>query len=164
MPKKGDEMDKTTLAPPWITTMQEICVLFDGDPDIITDWDEESTTLKIYVGNAIKAGALMRLLPEEYTFGNVVMTVLVIPSNEPANKMALYSRAFAGNPAFSMAETVNLPTGGSMDFVLFEPKVVQYYNDDISDYNGICTTLYQDIAKRVFQDPDVHFCSVKVSG
>lgn len=43
---------------------------------------------------------------------------------------------------------------------MFKNKVVQYFNDDLSDANGVCSTLYQEIAKRIFgENPMIYFCT-----
>ena len=45
-------------------------------------------------------------------------------------------------------------------YVIFANKVVQYFNDSLSDAHGVCSTLYQDIARDVFGDDcGVYFCT-----
>ena len=47
-----------------------------------------------------------------------------------------------------------------MTYVVFVKEVVQYFNDDLGDANGVCSTLYQDIAKRLFTSTEgVFFCT-----
>ncbi len=48
-----------------------------------------------------------------------------------------------------------------ISYILFEPKVVQFFNDDLGDLNGLRSTLYQDIAANVFEDAHegVFFCT-----
>ena len=50
---------------------------------------------------------------------------------------------------------------GSFHYAVFQSKVVQFFNDDMSDINGNCTTLYQEIAKDVFSGraEGVFFCT-----
>lgn len=39
-------------------------------------------------------------------------------------------------------------------------KVVQYFNDDLGDAHGVCSTLYQEIAKDVFGEHEgIFFCT-----
>ena len=43
---------------------------------------------------------------------------------------------------------------------VFAKEVVQYWNDSLSDPYGKVSTLYQDIAKDIFEDTDgVMFCT-----
>ena len=37
-------------------------------------------------------------------------------------------------------------------YIVFKNKVVQYFNDDLKDVNGFCSTLYQKIAKDIFAE------------
>lgn len=47
-----------------------------------------------------------------------------------------------------------------MTFIVFQNKVVQYWNDDLGDINGNCSTLYQTVAKDVFGDVEgIFFCT-----
>ena len=49
------------------------------------------------------------------------------------------------------------------NFVVFVPEVVQFYNDDLGDINGLCSTLYQDLAKDLFgEEAGIYFCTDKV--
>ena len=49
--------------------------------------------------------------------------------------------------------------------VRFKPRVVQFFDDDISDFNGNWSGLAQDIAREVFGDGlrSVHFCTAAVN-
>ena len=93
-------------------------------------------------------------------FGNVVVKITVIPANKlGSTKVSLFQKAFKNNPAIAVIDTVNTPFG-THSFVIFEKKVVQYHNDDMFDFNGVCSTLYQDIAKDIFGEfNDIHFCT-----
>ena len=45
-------------------------------------------------------------------------------------------------------------------YVIFKKEVVQYFNDNLGDYNGICSTLYQELAKNVLKpQPGIFFCT-----
>ena len=45
-------------------------------------------------------------------------------------------------------------------YVVFVNEVVQYFNDDLGDVYGQCSTLYQEIAKDVFGETEgVFFCT-----
>lgn len=151
--------NKMNLATPWTTFFRKIEALFKDDPEVNVVYDAESRAVKLFVDNAEKADALMKLLPGEKVFGNVTMTIEVIPANEVAeSKASLFQKAFEGNPAFSFVK--NVEGIFSMSYVVFKKKVVQFFNDDLGDLNGLCSTLYQDIAKDVFKEQNgIYFCT-----
>ncbi len=72
----------------------------------------------------------------------------------------MFKIAFNGNDAVERVQATKIRGLGELTHVVFENRVVQYFNDDISDINGLCSTLYQDIAKRVLKNIDnVFFCT-----
>ena len=148
------------LSPPWAEFYQEINALFGDDPAINVSYDEEQYVVTLRVEDQNKADALEALLPKERTFGNVTVRVHVIPANcGQSSRLSLFHRAFEGNPAF--AHAISVPSSGAAfgaEYILFRKKVVQYFMDDLSDPNGVRSTLYQDIAADVFgADPGVFF-------
>ena len=153
------------LSPPWTKFYKELEALFKDDPGIKMAFEEVENgsgyKIKLYVEGANKAEALAELLPAEKQFGNVTVSIEVIPANlNKEDVIQLYRAAFEGNPAFSYAEVVTGISAPNFNYIVFEPEVVQFFNDDLSDINGYCSTLYQEIAKDVFVErPGVHFCT-----
>jgi hypothetical protein len=150
------------LSPPWMTYCHEFDALFGDDPEVQVVWndDDDQKSISLYVKNAAKADALTRLLPTEKTFGNVVVKIKVIPANKEVepSMIELMETAFKGNPAFSYAASVSdlFP----INYVVFANKVVQFYNDQLDDPHGVVSTLYQTIAKDVFENVNgVYFCT-----
>ena len=47
--------------------------------------------------------------------------------------------------------------------MVFEKAVIQFFNDDITDINGVESTLYQNVAKEIFEDDvktgSIFFCT-----
>lgn len=151
---------KTGLVAPWINFYREIEALFKDDPDITIEYDEDAYTIDLYVVGEKKADALAQLLPTERTFGSITAHVEVIPANRPsASRIFLYEEAFRGNPAFAYANCVPMGPSIGADYVVFKNRVVQYYNDDLSDINGLRSTLYQELAKDIFGEDNVFFCT-----
>lgn len=151
------------LSAPWVKFYREIEALFAQDDEVKVTYDEEANEVKLYVDNARKADALTQLLPSEKAFGNVTVKVTVVPSNKVMTKADLIDEAFVGNPALNFvwhADTIM----GSYDYAVFAAKVVQFFNDDLSDINGNETTLYEDIARDVFGESDVFFCTEPING
>lgn len=147
------------LSPPWITFMHEIVALFNQDPDIDIKCDEEEPRIKLYVKGAGKAEALTKLLPTDKEFGNVILKIEVIPANEEDKPADLIRRAFEGNPVLEQVVSVPGPYG-AFNYAMFKKEVVQFYNDQMDDVCGNKNTLYQEIAKDVFNQQDgVYFCT-----
>lgn len=148
------------LSAPWVNFYRELEALFVQDPEVKVVYEEENNEVKLFVDNARKADALTQLFPAEKEFGNVTLKITVIPANNAdVSKADLLAEAFDGNPALSYIQHVDAVLG-SFDYAVFQNKVVQYFNDDLSDINGLRSTLYQDIAKDVFgEDAGVFFCT-----
>lgn len=153
-------MEDVRLSSPWAIYFRQVQALFAEDPAVKVVFDENANELKLYVEGASKAEAIEKLLPTEMTFGNVVMKITVIPANNVnEDKLTLISTAFEGNPALSDIVSKEL-FGKPIIYVLFRKEVVQYFNDDLSDAHGICSTLYQDLAKEVFGESEgIFFCT-----
>lgn len=153
--------EKVKLSSPWINFYHEIVALFGEDPDIKIEYDEDELEIKLFVDNPTKADALTKLLPNERVFGRIVLKITVIPANDVnSSDSALFQKAFEGNPAFSYIENVDGAFTFNASYVVFKNKVVQYFNDDLSDVNGFRSTLYQEIAKDVFGNTNgIYFCT-----
>ena len=150
------------LASPWVQYYREIEALFGDDPDIKVLFDEDDLVVRLLVNDHDKADALTQLLPASKEFGNVTLYISVIPNNEVAapSKISLLKRAFHGNPAFRYAASAEGLYTNPIHYVVFANKVVQYFNDDLGDVNGLCSTLYQEIAKDILGESDgVHYCT-----
>lgn len=154
------EEKKVGLSSPWVAYYREIVALFGDDPDIKIEYYEDENTIKMKVQGQEKADAITELLPPERKFGNIVLKIEVIPANSlSANRVETFQKAFEGNPAFSFVASVPVD-GGEFSYVVFKNKVVQFYNDNLSDYYGNRSALYQDIARDVFGDiTGVWFCT-----
>jgi len=175
-------MAKLQLVSQWTNFYHEVNALFRYDQNVTVIFDEEETEVKLYVNGNEKAEALSELLPDVRKFGNVTLRVAVILVNDnPAScyyksqkapslckghssiteMEGLFFTAFRGNPVFSFAYSVDLQTN-KIIYVVFRNEVVQYYNDDLRDYYGQCSTLYQNIAADIFKPIDgVHYCTDK---
>jgi len=160
-------MDKNLhLSPPWIDYANELVSLFGDDPDIKLDYKEDEKILTFFVDNTDKANALTKLLPAEKNFGGTIFYTKIVPadrSEEPTDA-ELIKLAFKGNRAVANivdAELFEHP----VTYVAFQKKIVQYFNDDLSDLHGNKTTLLQEIAKSVFPDKtNVFFCTDNAGG
>lgn len=149
------------LSAPWICYYRKIDALFGEDPDVSVKYDEDINEITLLVNGQEKANALTQLLPTEKSFGNVTIKITIVPANKPVQKIDLFKTAFEGNPAFSYAVTVDTGmTSNTFNYCVFRNKVVQYFGDNLNDVNGNISTLYECIAKDVFEDTEgILFCT-----
>ena len=152
-------MSEVGLQAPWILFARQIQKMFEKDEEVKVVCNEKDNEIKLLVNNTIKADALSLILPSEKTFGNIIVKITVVPANEEKTS-DLFKRAFAGNAAVNKIEVVNDLFENDGVYVLFNPAVVQYFADDISDFYGNTSTLYEDLAREIFEKtPQVHFCT-----
>lgn len=150
------------ISPPWITYINMVEALFDGDPQIACNvvTTSENPSIVLACNNGDKVAALQKILPEEVDFGNVKLKVAVdgVPSNKAfATKKELFDTVFFKNPAY--AYSVSPADTGvywfSFTYVVFKNCVVQFFNDNLNDCHGVISTLYQDIAEQILTGPAV---------
>ena len=145
------------ISPPWVTYINKLEAMFDGDPQIAcnVDCSAANPSIVLAVNNPDKAAALLKLLPETVTFGNINLSVGIDGTNGISNRAfptakELFETAFKGNPAFAY---VVVPEGVwyvPFTYVVFKNCVVQFFNDNLNDPHGLISTLYQDIAEELF--------------
>ena len=161
-------MSEVGLQSPWVTFVEEVKELFKNDPEVHVEYDGQydgQYELKLFVDNDDKYDALTKILPSVKVFGNVVLNITLVPANaegaEEEDLGELFEKAFAGNPALAFVAKQEDPAVGPVaTYVVFKKEVVQFYNDDLSDYFRNKNTLYQDIAGNVFgRDLGVCFCT-----
>ena len=149
------------ISPPWITYVNKLQALFDGDPMIAFNTDyqsEDGPQVVLATTDPDKAAALMKLLPEQKVFGNVTLNIYVdcptVSNLAFPTPKALFETAFKGNPAFAYA--VSPADEGiwffGITYIVFKNCVVQFFNDNLNDCHGLISTLYQDIAEEIFAD------------
>lgn len=150
------------ISPPWVTYINKVQALFDGDPQIAcnVEWNAPNPAITLACNNGDKVTALLQILPTEVKFGNIVLKVNVdgIPSNRAfVSKKELFEVAFEKNPAFAYA--VAPADDGynwfDMVYVVFKNCVVQFFNDNLNDCHGVISTLYQDIAEEILTGESV---------
>ena len=155
----NEESKVVKLSSPWMIYYRQIKALFSQDPNVKVIFDEENFTVKIYVTGGSKAEAIEALVKSK-TFGNIEVKIDVIPANpENMTKIDLVKAAFEGNPILEKIESGTL-FDQPISYVVLKKEVVQYFNDDLSDINGVCSTLFQDLAKEIIgEEESVYFCT-----
>lgn len=166
-------MTKLGIEAPWYTFAKQVKALFDSDPDInvgdLCEVEDEFFTyvLDITVKNHEKYLALDRVMQKKKVFGNATVRICLYDlenTNEDIDdRIELYTKIFNGNPHVRSVERVTDFTGNQVGYVCFEPEVIQFPDDNISDIDGKWNGLAQDIAKELFEDDffGVYFCTAK---
>lgn len=147
------------LSAPWAIYAAEAEALFECDEEVVVEYDDEGRRLMLRVANAVKADALARLLPAERVFGNVTLTVAVVPASDGATDEQVWRWAFDGNPAFAGVVTDAMPDGSPITFAVFEPECAQWLADDTSSPFGVQTRTYEQVARDVLEPGDVRVTS-----
>ena len=163
----NDGEDNVGLTPPWISHARKIYALFGKDPDIDIVYDPDEPEVKLYVAKTAKAEAIASILPAEEEFGNIKLKITVVMPNEIAAADVL-AAAFDGNPILSEIGRIFSADGANkppMCYVVFSNEVVQYFNDDLSDANGVASTLYEQIASDILEPKEgVFYCTAVDEG
>lgn len=159
------------MSPPWVTYVNKLQALFDGDPQIAFNVDykaEGGPSVVLATNNPDKAAALMKMLPTSKWFGNVKLSIGVdcptVSNLAFPTYKALFETAFSNNPAFSYCVAPAQEGYVFVDFtyVVFKNCVVQFFNDNLNDAHGLISTLYQEIADEIFKDMGfygVYYCT-----
>lgn len=127
-------MSKMTLVSPWVEYFRKLEAIFKDDPEVTLRYNNADVSVKLFVSNQDKADALEALLPKTVSFGNVELTITVIPSNFKGTTIDIFRKAFNGNPIVTEIQTVSDPAlANDINFIVFENRVVQYFNDDAGD-------------------------------
>ncbi len=154
------------LEAPWYTYQKKVKALFGLDEDIdvgeVYNSDNCDYAFNIEVRDRDKFVALDRVMPKKAIFGNVILEIVLIDKADEdgtATAIELYKTIFKNNPIVKDIREIQDGSGALHGFVRFQPEVIQFFHDDISDYNGNWSGLAQDIAKEVFANQNVHFCT-----
>ena len=157
----AEEVPAPTMSAPWYTYVRKLKALFEADPEVRIFFYEDDNTVELTTDTVEKAEAIRMLLPPEVHFGNVLVKVhVILPPQPDPDITSIIKAAFKGNPNFVDCLTIK-PEGTSnpFTFVIFENKVVQIWNDDISDANGLYSTLLEALASQVLALPDGVYCN-----
>ena len=163
---------KYSIEAPWYEYRKKLYALFERDPDIIVNGVHETEDEDVQYGIDIevldheKFVALDRVLPKLKRFGNVTLGITLFDEENSCDAdigIGIFKTVFKGNPIVKDIKDVEDFTGTRHGFVRFQPEVIQFFHDDISDYNGNWSGLAQDIAREVFGDArGIHFCTAGV--
>lgn len=169
-------MNNLKIQSPWQSFQGKVKAMFEHDPfvevsDLIDGAQGGCYILPIVVKKHAKYEALVRLIPRTVTFGNIVVETQLydtengISSVEEISK--LFAAAFEGNPIFRDVKQARDLTGTVHSFVRFEPVVLQFFNDNLADFNGNWSGLAADIAMgelfTEYAEMGIHFCTAPMA-
>lgn len=164
-------MMKFSIEAPWYTHQKKIKALFENDQDITVgdiyevDNDDVDYAFDIEVKNHDKFMALGNVIHGIKEFGNVRLAIVLYDEeNRDIHPGAdLFKTIFDGNKIVKDIKSTTDPAGVEHVFVCFQPEVVQFFDDDLTDYNGNFNGLAEDIARDVFdEDWSVNFCTADI--
>ena len=156
-----------TLSAPWDIYRKKLLALFDKDEDIEVKGVTNDYELHIVSSNIRKFNALRNLLPPIKTFGNVTLRIIIDYKEEQAfNYRQAIKDLFNDNGRVTQIVDVKDPASISHVFVLFKPEVIQFFSDNMFDYNGLWSGLAQDLCTEIFEGAQtncVHFSTDRVA-
>lgn len=162
------------LEAPWDSFRKKVNALFGQDPDIIVgevyEPEDGSTdfAFDLEIRDHEKYLALDRALPKVRKFGTVTLGIVLYDEENAADgndRVDLYRTIFQGNPIVKdIREAVDF-AGARHGFIRFQPEVIQFFDDDISDFDGNWSGLAQNIAREVFETESagIHFCTAPLN-
>ena len=156
-------MNSVSASSPWMSFARKLYMLFGQDPDIRLVYETDGPEIKMYVNDIIKADAINKKIPNNVEFGNVSLKITIIPSNTEKSNGDTFEKIFIGNPIFKGVVVDDDPISFGLTHVIFENKVVQFFDDQLNDPNGLESTLYEDIAREVFENGDGVFFNTEAS-
>ena len=157
----------TKLSPPWYAYHRKVRAMFGRDPEVhikdLADLGDGKFSYMILVYNQAKAEAIKAILPQTVEMGNVTISAAILGPNEDGIECCrkpiteLFEDAFSGNPIFEKAvkRTLGIMT---FSYCVFKKEVIQFWNDDLSDYCGNYSGLASDIAREIFNPFDIQYC------
>lgn len=165
-------MMKLRLEAPWYTYQKKLGKLFELDEQIDVgeiyqpDDDEVDYAIDIGVKNHKKFIALDRAMPNAVDFGNVRVRINLLDEENMEDDPAieLFKTIFEGNRLVKDIKELTDNLGITHAYVRFYPEVIQFFDDDLSDYNGNWSGLAQNIAKEVFTGTswEINFCTADI--
>ncbi len=146
----SEETKDLMQSPPWVAHARKIKAMFELDDDVDVVYDNDDLVVRLLVRGQAKAEALDKLLVHEVEFGSVKLTVSVVPANDEDTPASICRDAFYGNEAVNNIYTNTEGFGQGMAFVVFDPAVAQFFNDNLASPFGVESYLYEDMARDIF--------------
>jgi hypothetical protein len=139
------------LSAPWYTYAKKVKAFFAYDEEVtvgdLEKLEDGNYSLTITVKDPTKAYALEKLITPVNEFGDTnVFTDVALEGVE--GKEGILRAAFKGHLAVADVTTKATP-GGNAVYLRFLPEIIQFFNDDLSDYSGNYTELIHRVATDI---------------
>lgn len=168
-------MMKLRLEAPWYSFQKKVEALFKDDPDILVgeliETDDEfgfDYVMNIEVLNHKKFEALDRVVAPYKIFGDIIVKIVLFDEeNHGVNPgLQLYETIFEGNSILEDVRNITDQAGVTHGYVRFKPEVIQFFDDNIGDYDGNWSGLAESIARELFENDTtgMHFCTAAKTG
>ena len=148
--------EDANISAPWIEYLHKVNAAFGCDPGITVDAGDADAsggflTIELLCKSFSKCEALKKVLANPGEIGGVRIDMKVTyTGTEHDKEVELYKTALQGNPLFnSIWETEDPRFHCTHSFVLFNNEIVQFFNDDISDYYGCTNMVPEDLFREV---------------
>ena len=165
------------MSPPWWTVHHKITYSIGTDPTVhVLPLREEGTNMYIDVvcTDPEEAYPMASLLKPKYELGNITVFVQVLDSSgtiikpewpvgckPPDCLYMVVTKALKNNPLFVQALIPKFPpdwpTPPHTDVVaVIKKAVIQFWNDDLSDYygnfNGVAEDVFKEVTREIYPD------------
>ncbi|MGO4537848.1 hypothetical protein [Paenibacillus sp. 2TAB19] len=169
---------RISLSPPEATFWSEIKYSVGKDRLVTVEpmvqLPDGSFQITLKVCGLSKAKALATLLLSTKSFGNTRVAVRVKSGGKivspittgltPAKIVALYRIAFRTNELFSFV-VARTPFGNTFVYPVFKVRVVQFFNDDLSDfysnYNNVAAFVFRNVLRNVINGTAIQFSTAQ---
>lgn len=154
-------MTNLNLSAPWNIYRNKLAAMFEHDNEVdvsdiseVSEGNSSELEITVRVETHAKADALIKLLKPTVHFGGVSVHVNVVEANTEETPESILKAAFSYNPVINFIDSYVDDTNSHHTFAVFEPGIVQFFADDLSDYYGNFNALYEDVARELFVEMD----------
>ena len=154
-----DGIIKLELQSPWQTYYNKVRALLGNDTDLTISAMEKSGEYEYFFRvdstNTEKINSLNTVFKTVIPMGNItlkigfgVVDINDVAENDIKPTAEDFKIAFTDNPLVEDYHDIEA-FGGHHVYIEFKKKVIQFYNDDITDFYGNFNGLAEDIAREV---------------
>ena len=174
-----NQEDNLRLSPPWHTYFNFIKETIGHDPCVeVLDMKEVLSNqflIQIQVQSNVKARALATILELHKNFGNINIDIEIIHCGCPVcpyeditdidDLLKLFRLALDTNCYFEFVRAVKIMVFNAI-FPVFKKAVIQFFNDDLSDFyhnfNGVAADVFREVLKHqingIYINPSTSKC------
>lgn len=157
------------LQTPWVTYQKMLKSFFEYDDDLeVGEIEEEEggiIHIPVEVRSHKKFVALQKIMNTRVVFGNITVFVdLYDEENEAEDEETTFDTvkdALGSNVMIESFKTIIDNVGVEHGYIVFDNKeIIQFPDDNLTDYWGNFNALPQDVAKKLFNLPwYIQFCT-----